>query len=57
MTSPLGFKVRVGSALFALGGGVRVMLHVKCVISCSLCMSSSLVTEFQFSQSLSRVLV
>ena len=23
MASPLGFKARVGSALFALGGGVR----------------------------------
>ena len=28
VTSPLGFKARVGSALFALGGGVRVTLHV-----------------------------
>ena len=24
MTSPLGFKARVGSVLFELGGGVRV---------------------------------
>ena len=28
MTSPLGFKARMGSALFALGGGVRVALHI-----------------------------
>ena len=27
-TTPLGFKARVGSALFELSGGVRVMLHV-----------------------------
>ena len=28
VTSPLGFKARVGSALFKLSGGVRVMLHI-----------------------------
>ena len=28
VTSPLGFKVRVGSALFELSRGVHVMLHV-----------------------------
>ena len=28
VTSPLGFKARVGSALFTLGGGVQVALHV-----------------------------
>ena len=27
MTSPLGFKARVGSALFELSGGIHVMLH------------------------------
>ena len=26
--SPLGFKARMGSALFALGRGVRVTLHI-----------------------------
>ena len=28
VTSPLGFKARVGSALFELSRGIRVMLHV-----------------------------
>ena len=28
VTSPLGFKAKVGSALFALGGGVQVTLHI-----------------------------
>ena len=28
VTSPLVSKVRVGSALFELSGGIRVMLHV-----------------------------
>ena len=30
VTSSLGFKARVGSALFELSGGVPVMLHVQC---------------------------
>ena len=28
VTSPLGFKARVGSALFELSRGIRVMLHI-----------------------------
>ena len=28
VTSPLGFKARVGSALFELSGGIRVTLHI-----------------------------
>ena len=28
VTSPLGFKARVGSALFEISGGIHVMLHV-----------------------------
>ena len=30
MTSPLGFKARVGSALFECSGGVRDTLHITC---------------------------
>ena len=29
VTSPLGFKARVGSALFELSGGIRVTLHMS----------------------------